>query len=488
MTSKFSFLSDISVIIDSLHKTPKYSDTGRPMVRATDVKYGPLDLKSTYKVDDSVFSEFSRRYQPSKGDVIITRVGSYGNTAYVNDTNFCLGQNTAAIIPKINPLYLFLALNSPHVRHQIESSVVGSTQKTLSLKAISKLEIPRLSPEVENHIAEVGGKLDNKIQLNQQINQTLEQMAQAIFKSWFVDFEPVKTKIAARERWHAQQPGNESASPTCYAGELASQPININLDTYMNHAAMQAISGKDAEQLALMQAEQPEEYAELYATAELFPSAMQDSELGEIPEGWDVCPVQSRYQITIGKTPPRKEPKWFSTCPQNIKWLSIKKMGDGYVFVTDTDEYLTPEAINQHNIKLCPVGTVLLSFKLTLGRVGIANAEMATNEAIAHFRISSKSPGTCWTYLYLSLFDYNSLGSTSSIATAVNSKTIKEMLLVLPDVTMLQCFESKVEPLFECIRNSQLNSESLVATRDTLLPKLLSGELSVADIESEAEA
>ncbi|ENM3965507.1 hypothetical protein ODJ43_003474, partial [Vibrio cholerae] len=93
MKSKFDKLSDIAEVIDSLHKTPKYSNEGQAMVRCTDVKYGKLDLKSTFKVNEEVFKEFSRRYTPSKGDIIITRVGSYGITAIVDELDFCLGQN-----------------------------------------------------------------------------------------------------------------------------------------------------------------------------------------------------------------------------------------------------------------------------------------------------------------------------------------------------------------------------------------------------------
>src|SRR5690606_12699819 len=114
--------------------------------------------------------------------------------------------------------------------------------------------------------------LEEKVGVNQKINQTLEQMAQAIFKSWFVDFEPVKAKIAALE-----------------AGGSEEDALR---------AAMQAISGKGEEELTRLQTEQPEQYAELRATAELFPSAMQDSELGEIPEGWKCLALDeiAKYQ------------------------------------------------------------------------------------------------------------------------------------------------------------------------------------------------
>ncbi len=184
-------LNEIAEVIDSAHKTPTYSQNGYPMVRCTDVRYGNLDLSKALFVDEDVYKEFSRRYKPSLNDIIITRVGSYGLTAKVTDINFCLGQNTSAIKPqKVNPHYLYYVLNSKYVREQIEAMVVGTTQKTLSLKAINNLEIPRLSKDEEGKIAHYLKSLDDKIILNQEMNKTLESMAQAIFTSWFVDFEP----------------------------------------------------------------------------------------------------------------------------------------------------------------------------------------------------------------------------------------------------------------------------------------------------------
>lgn len=123
-----------------------------------------------------------------------------------------------------------------------------------------KIQIPDVRKQ--NGIIKILKSIDDKLELNQQVNKTLEQMAQALFKSWFVDFEPVKAKIAVLEAGGSQD------------------------DATL--AAMTAISGKDADVLAVFEREYLEQYAELKATAELFPSAMQDSELGEIPEGWFV--------------------------------------------------------------------------------------------------------------------------------------------------------------------------------------------------------
>jgi type I restriction enzyme S subunit len=193
-------LEDVSNIIDSLHKTPAYTNTGYPMVRVTDVKGGFLDLSEALRVSEDIFKEFTRRYTPKRSDIVFSRVGTYGNASYANtDSSFCLGQNTALISPRIDSRFLYYCLQSPLVRHQVDQTVVGSTQKTISLRSISALRIPiPPTPELKA-IVHILGTLDDKIELNRQMNQTLEAMARTLFKSWFVDFDPVSAKAEGRD-------------------------------------------------------------------------------------------------------------------------------------------------------------------------------------------------------------------------------------------------------------------------------------------------
>lgn len=204
-----------------------------------------------------------------------------------------------------------------------------------------------------------------------------------------------------------------------------------------------------------------------------------ESELGMIPEGWRVGRAEDFYTINIGKTPPRAERKWFSESRENNKiWISISDMGGCGAFISDSKEYLTPEAQSKFNIVMVPVGTVLLSFKLTLGRVAIADAELTTNEAIARFILPSFDYRE-YTYLYLKQFKYGSLGSTSSIATAVNSKIIKAMPFLMPPKEVIMDFSNIAGKLFDEIKNLNQESTCLSTLRDTLLPKLMSGEISL---------
>ena len=193
-------------------------------------------------------------------------------------------------------------------------------------------------------------------------------------------------------------------------------------------------------------------------------------------DDWEVGKVSDYYDITIGKTPPRKEKQWFSNNPKDSVWVSISDMGSCGAYISDSSEYLTTKAVDKFNIKVVPNNTVLLSFKLTVGRVAISDGAMTTNEAIAHFNTLNDYL-TEYTYLALKAYNFANLGSTSSIATAVNSKIIKSMLWIMPNDNVLRDFHNIVAPIFTQIKNNIRENETLATLRDTLLPKLMNGEV-----------
>lgn len=196
-----------------------------------------------------------------------------------------------------------------------------------------------------------------------------------------------------------------------------------------------------------------------------------------VPEGWEKQSAETFYNISIGKTPPRAESQWFVGGDKGIPWVSISDMGNAGTFIFETSEGLTDAAVKKHNMKLVPEGTVLVSFKLTVGRVSVTTKEMCTNEAIAHFAVDNTN--RYYTYLYLKCFEYDSLGNTSSISKAVNSKIIKAMPIVLPDSNTLMAFEDTVSSYFKEIYAKQSQILMLKEARDRLLPKLMSGEMEV---------
>ena len=194
-----------------------------------------------------------------------------------------------------------------------------------------------------------------------------------------------------------------------------------------------------------------------------------------------ICRVDEYFDISIGKTPPRKEPQWFSKNPQDVTWVSISDMGTCGLYISSSSEQLTKAAIDRYNVKVVPDNTVLLSFKLTVGRIAITNGEMSTNEAIAHFKTNKKEINE-YLYCYLKYFNYQTMGSTSSIATAVNSKIIKSMKFIIPTDEELKEFHNFAEPIFAKIKVNQIEKDNLTTLRDTLLPKLISGELDISNI------
>ncbi|MCX2778622.1 restriction endonuclease subunit S [Microbulbifer thermotolerans] len=383
--------------------------------------------------------------------------------------------------------YLFYLLANQ--RGKIQSLATGAAQQNLSSKQIKQFEFPFPPIEVQRKVAEIIGSIDKKIQLNHQINQTLEQMAQAIFKSWFVDFEPVKAKMEAKKRWHALQPGNEPASPVCYAGEP--QPLP-DLETYMNLAAMQAISGKTPEQLACMEREQPDQYARLRATAELFPSAMQPSELGDIPEGWEVvCLAHLASTITKGTTP-RKSEVASAKDPATIPFIKVKDIsGTGEIIQQCLDHI--PRSIHSGFLKrsILESGDILFSIAGTIGRIAIVNADLDganTNQAVGIIRIKEKSMHLpiIWQTLKSERVQ-NDISSkiVQGVQANVSLANLRDIKIIMPTTKLLEKTAEAHGEILNKIITNQKQIRLLGQIRDTLLPKLLSGEITVPEAEAQ---
>lgn len=196
-----------------------------------------------------------------------------------------------------------------------------------------------------------------------------------------------------------------------------------------------------------------------------------------------ICRADECFDISIGKTPPRKESEWFkSVRADNAVWVSIADMGNCGLFITNSSEYLSPAAVKKFNVAVVPDNTVLLSFKLTVGRIAISDGWMTTNEAIAHFKTENNFINE-YLYCYLKSYNFQTLGSTSSIATAVNSKIIKTMPFVVPTDDELAVFHNFAAPIFEKIKACQHENVQLTGLCDSLLPKLMSGEIDVSDVQ-----
>ena len=383
-----------------------YDSSKYTYLRITDINDdGTLNKGELKSVDD----EEAYKYILQKNDIVFARTGNSTGRSYFYDgtdgelvyagflIKFSLDPS------KVNPRIMKYYTHSQDYYDWVKSFDTGGTRGNINAKTYGLMPITLPPREVQDKIVEVLKSIDEKIDLNKRINDNLEQQAQALYKSWFVDFEPFK-------------------------------------------------DGK-----------------------------FEESEIGLIPEGWCVGKADDFYEINIGKTPPRKEHEWFTLDKSQNIWVSISDLGSDSRFLFDSSEYLTDKAIQKHNIVLVPENTVLLSFKLTIGRVGIAGTQLTTNEAIARFITNSVNRE--YTYFLLKNFNYSKLGSTSSIATAVNSKIIKAMMILMPNDECLLNFKKLVGPIIDGIKKNEEEILHLTELRDTLLPKLMSGELKINEID-----
>lgn len=208
-----------------------------------------------------------------------------------------------------------------------------------------------------------------------------------------------------------------------------------------------------------------------------FPGHENTKIVDGVPEGWEKKKAIDFFEMSIGKTPPRAEKQWFTDGKEGVPWVSISDMKD-VTYLLQTSEGLTKEACEKHNVRIVDEGTVLLSFKLTVGRVSIAGMNVCTNEAIAHFNKN----GDDWreyTLLYLRNYNFDTLGNTSGISKAVNSTIVKNMPFLMPSGKFLDAFSNVAKPLFQKIKNLSFQIRLLTEARDRLLPKLMSGEIEI---------
>lgn len=391
-----------------------------------------------------------------KGPGVVTgRYGTIGQVFYVEDDFWPL--NTTLYVRDFkgnHPKFVHYFLKTlDFLAYSDKAAVPGVNRNHLHEASV-------LMPPVteQKEIASFLGALDDRITLLRETNATLEAIAQALFKSWFVDFDPVRAKAEGR----ARQDGERSGQPRMpQASDLPRPGAEAGAE------AQGQPEGMDA------------------TTAALFPDSFEESELGLVPKGWGAATMADISTVGIGKTPPRKEPQWFSEDLRDVRWVSIRDMGASDVYASQTSEYLTPEAVEKFNVRRVPDNTVLMSFKMTIGRVAITDGEMTTNEAIAHFRLDTDSPLSAeYIYLHLSQFDFSRLSSTSSIADAVNSKTVREIPILVPGKQVAAAFQDQISTVFAILKKNEQQAQTLTQLRDTLLPRLISGQLRLPEAET----
>ena len=373
----------------------------------------------------------------------------------ITKTEASFNQDIKAITPKnstIEPEFIpYLLLGNKQKLHSLVDLAGHGTGR---IQTTSLLNLPiKIPPKSQQKwIANFFKEIDDKIELNRRINQTLEEIAQAIFKSWFVDFEPVKAKQQARE-----------------AGKSADE---------IERVAMATISGSTIEQLYQL----PEEkYQKLAETAALFPDEFENSELGLIPKGWNVSTIGEEVETVGGGTPSTKNPAFWEE--GTINWVTPKDLsGLSDKVLLSTSRKITQEGLAKISSGLLPIDTVLMSSRAPVGYLALTKIETAINQGFIAMKCYGRLPPEY--VLQWTSWNINSIKNIASGSTfaEISKKTFRPFPILIPNVELLTYFQNYTRLLYEQIKENISQSDSLAQMRDILLPKLVTGDIDLGDL------
>jgi type I restriction enzyme S subunit len=399
-------------------------ETGLPLIATNcvrnDLLYPAFD-KIRYVSKETYENWF--RGHPVPGDLIFVCKGTPGRVCMTPDpVSFCIAQDMVAVRAdpkKVYPKYLFALLRSPQVQAKIGNMHVGTLIPHFKKGDFDKLLLPVPDKKTQETVGDTYFELSDKIELNRRMNATLEAMARALFQSWFVDFDPVRAKLDGR-----------------------------------HPAALDP------------------------ATAALFPEHLEDSPLGHIPKGWEVKTVGDIGDVICGKTPPTSVADYYG---QDIPFITIPDM-HGNVFGAATARKLSHAGANSQANKTLPPGSLCVSCIATPGLVVITSEDSQTNQQINSVVPHQKEETYFWYWVMNGLgAEIASSGSGGSVLVNLSKGRFETLQVVKPPHALIRAYHTTVRPLFEAILANTHQSRTLATLRDTLLPKLLSGELSVAE-------
>jgi len=359
-----------------------------------------------------------------KETIVIGRVGTYCGSLHFSKEECWVTDNAIKAVAKKggNSRYFYDLLKTC----DLGRLRAGSGQPLLNQTILSSIEVEIPTLQEQKAIAHILGTLDVKIELNRKTNETLEAMAKALFKSWFVDFDPVRAKAEGR--------------PTGLPADIS----------------------------------------------DLFPDSFEDSELGEIPSGWRVAPVGDVVECVGGSTPSTNEPEYwdggeyFWATPKDLSSLSEP-------FLLDTAKKITADGVQRISSGILPVGTVLLSSRAPVGYVAAACVPVSINQGF----IALKSNGLVssayllnWCLSNVQQFKDRASGTTFA---EISKAAFRPIPLLVPSEQVARSFSDKAQALYERVVSNMRQSTLLAATRDSLLPQLISGEIRIPDAEKMLE-
>jgi type I restriction enzyme S subunit len=417
------------LVVDCPHSTPEWTDSGALVFRSPNIRSGRLDLSTRSFTTEDGYKERVRRAEPTPGDLIITREAPMGEVAMIpRGIRGCLGQRMVLLRPNprvIDARFMLYALLSPSVQDEIRTHEgTGSTVSNLRIPALKGLELPLPPLKTQVAIACLLGALDDKIELNSRMDRTLENLASSLFKSWFVDFDPVEAKRDRRK--------------------LVGVP-----------------HGAEA----------------------LFPMHFDDTEARPIPKGWQLTRLADCGRWLSGGTPSKQEPKYWGG---DIPWISAKSLHT--FFLEDSEDRVTPAGAANGTRLVPKGSVLFLVRGMSLAdefRFGIAARELAFNQDAKAIIPRDDINGILLslflrheTDTVLGLVDEASHGTKR-----LQTELVEDLKLALPPAALRSALTAPLTALADRQLGNQRESRTLRVLRDTLLGPLLTGEISIKKAE-----
>ncbi|KGQ23180.1 hypothetical protein JP31_11540 [Gallibacterium anatis] len=442
-----SKLSDVIEIIGG--GTPKRSETSYwngniPWLSVGDFNNDFRFVSNTSEKISKLGLQNSSTKLLKAGQLILSARGTVGCLAQLSIpmafNQSCYGLNGKENIIDNGFLYYFLKNNI----NELKQKTHGSVFDTITRNTFEQINISYPNIKTQQVIARTLGFFDNKITLNTQTNQTLEQIAQAIFKHWFIDFAPVHAKANALAR-----------GETIEQAELA---------------AMACLSGKTAEKITALKTQDPTAYQQLQQTAQAFPSEFVESEMGLVPKGWEVKPLIEQFDFLGGSQPPKSE--------------HIYEEKEGYIrFIQNRDysneNHKTYIPISKKN-KICSETDILMDKYGEAGKVrfGITGAYNVALAKIQPKNILFKE-FLRWFFMQKNTQAFLFAASLASTRSSLNSQTFIGMNIFIPTDNVLSAFNVIAEKYIQHSLNLKQENRTLSEVRDLLLTKLICGEIDV---------
>lgn len=408
-------------------RVPSFYEQGTvPWVKTKELNDGVI-LETEELITELALDSSSAKLLPP-GTILLAMYGATVGMLGVLGKPMACNQACCALIPGANTDRDYLYYQLLAHRQQLQGLATGAAQQNLSGAQIKQLVLPFPSLDEQRSIGRTLRILDDRITLLRETNATLEAIAQALFKSWFVDFDPVRAKMAG----HPPE-------------------------------------GMDA------------------ATAALFPDTLEESELGLVPKGWRIgCIEELCSAITNGGTPSRSKPNFWDG--GSIPWFKTGDFHDG--FLLKPSECITGDALSGSSVKLLPKNAILMAIYAapTVGRLGILTEPATFNQACTG--MVAKAEVGPW-FVFWTLFngrDWFNSRANGAAQQNISKAIVAAYRVVVPSQLVLDAFNGAVSMLHDAIRSNAEKSQTLSELRDTLLPRLISGQLRLPEAPTQQEA